>query len=191
MNVTAADAPRRIPSEIVSSKSEIQNGGLMNDTWNSILWGQFGAAIDMLERAILACPEALWSDRSREPEFWYMAYHALFFLDYYLSESVEDFMPPAPFTLDELSEDGILPDRAYTKAELLAYLEHGREKCRPVLAALPEAALQQRCAFDWLDLSVAEMHLYNLRHVQHHAAQLNTLLRVHGAAAPGWVRKAR
>ena len=33
-------------------------------------------------------------------EFWYVVYHALFWLDLYLSGAVEGFAPPAPFTLD-------------------------------------------------------------------------------------------
>jgi hypothetical protein len=36
------------------------------------------------------------------------------------------------------------------------------------------------------------MLLYNLRHVQHHAAQLNLILRqVTNSAAPAWVRRAK
>ena len=37
----------------------------MDTTWNPPLWQQLGAAIDMLENALLACPDELWSDRSR------------------------------------------------------------------------------------------------------------------------------
>ena len=68
-----------------------------------IVWRQFGAAIEMLGNAIRACPDEIWSDRSRRPEFWYVAFHTLFFLDLYLSDSVDGFAPPAPFTLDERS----------------------------------------------------------------------------------------
>jgi len=59
----------------------------MDTTWKTIIWQQFGAAIDMLENAMIACPEKLWSDRSKQPEFWYTAYHALFWLDCYLSDT--------------------------------------------------------------------------------------------------------
>ena len=72
----------------------------MDTTWRAILWQQFGAAIDMLGNAMEACPDELWSDRSQQPELWYMAYHTLFWLDLYLYGSVEGFVPPAPFTLD-------------------------------------------------------------------------------------------
>lgn len=43
----------------------------MDATSRDILWGQFGAAIDMLENAMRACPDELWGDRERQPEFWY------------------------------------------------------------------------------------------------------------------------
>jgi uncharacterized damage-inducible protein DinB len=162
---------------------------LMDEFWKTAVWQQFGAAIDMLQNAIEACPEAVWGDRSQTPEFWYTAFHTLFFIDLYLSESEVGFRPPPPFTLDEMDERGLLPDRVYTKGELLAYLAHGREKCRQTIAAMTEERAHQRCGFSWLDISVAESLLYNMRHVQHHAGQLNTLLRQRVNAAPRWVRK--
>ena len=158
-------------------------------TRNESLWGQFGAAIDMLDNAIQACPNSLWIDPSRRPQFWYLAYHTLFFLDYYSSGRDRDFRPPAPFTLGELDPAGVMPDRAYSREELERYLEHGRAQSAAEIAALTEARALERCAFERLDLSVYELVLYNLRHVQHHAAQLNLILRQAVDAAPGWVRK--
>lgn len=161
----------------------------MDEAWKTILWQQFGAAIDMLENAINACPEDVWGDRTVRPEFWYVAFHTLFFLDLYLSESDVGFHPPPPFTLDEMDERGLLPDRVYAREELRAYLHHGREKCRATIGRLTDELLHARCGFEWLDLSVMEMHLYNMRHVQHHAGQLHMLLRQRLNAAPRWVRK--
>ena len=82
-------------------------------TFRAGLQQQFGAAIDMLENALLACPDELWADRSKQPEFWYLVYHTLFWLDLYLSDSAEGFAPPAPFTLGELDPAGPLPERVY------------------------------------------------------------------------------
>ena len=161
----------------------------MDATMKTIIWKQFGASIDMLENAIRACPEALWSDRSQRPEFWYVAFHTLFYLDLYLSESDAGFAPPAPFTLDEMDERGLLPERVYTKQELQNYLEHGREKCRGTIASMTDEKANRRCGFEWLDISVAEVLLYNMRHVQHHAGQLNLVLRQKIDSAPRWVRK--
>lgn len=163
----------------------------MDATWRAILWQQFGAAIDMLENAMLACPDELWSDRSQRPEFWYVAFHTLFFLDLCLSDSDQGFTPPAPFTLDEMDPAGVLPKRPYTKDELSNYLKHGRSKCRARIEALTDEKARSRCAFSWVDLSVAESLLYNMRHVQHHAAQLNLILRQKTDSAPRWVKKAK
>jgi hypothetical protein len=160
----------------------------MDEQWKTTVWRQFGAAIDMLENAMKACPEALWGDRSQKPEFWYVAFHTLFFLDLYLSESEVGFLPPAPFTLDEMDERGLMPERVYVKEELQKYLEHGRAKCRSTIAGMTGERARQRCGFSWLDLSGEEMLLYNMRHVQHHAGQLHLILRQKTDAAPRWVR---
>jgi DinB family protein len=170
----------------------------MDKTWSAGIWRQFGAAIDMLENALRACPDELWRERLYDEhaarpefaEFWYVAYHALFWLDFYLSDSAEGFAPPAPFTLSEL-EAGLLPERVYTKAELQTYLEHGRKKCRSRLETLADLLGPQRIRPDWPDMSVAELLLYNMRHIQEHAAQLNLFLGQKVGSAPGWVAKAR
>jgi hypothetical protein len=163
----------------------------VNTTWRAIIWSQFGAAIDMLENALLACPDELWSDRSQRPEFWYVVYHTLFWLDLYLSGSVEQFAPPAPFTLEELDPAGVLPERPYAKHELKAYLEHGRNKCRATIEALTDEKARQRCGFQWIDVSFGELLLYNMRHVQDHAAQLHLILGQTIGSAPDWVAKAK
>ena len=164
----------------------------MNDTfWQETVWSQFGAAIDALENAIHACPDDLWDDRTQRAEFWYMVSHTLFWLDYYLSESFEDFVPPEPFGMEEMDPAGAMPPRPYTKAELQSYLEHGRAKCRARLIGLTDTEASRRIEFGKRDLSVAELLLYNMRHVQHHSAQLNFILREETDSAPRWTFKAK
>ena len=124
----------------------------MDANWRSSLWQQFGAAIDMLGNAVAACPDELWRVRlwddaelPESAEFWYIVYHTLFWLDLYLSGAVEGFAPPAPFNLDELDPAGVLPERVYAKDELLAYLEHDRNKCRATIDALTDEQAARRC----------------------------------------------
>ncbi len=163
--------------------------------WKESLWGQFGAAIDMVENAMAACPEELFSDRTKRPEFWYMAYHTLFWMDLYLADSVEDFTPAAfdTFGKAELLPEDEAPDfeRPYTRAELQAYLESGREKVRTAIENLTRERAQEKCGFEWVDTNVLELFLYNMRHVQHHAAQMNFVLRQMTNSAPAWVKKTR
>ena len=104
-----------------------------------LLWQQFGAAIDMLENAIVACPDQVWTTNQREFDFWYNAFHTIFWLDFYLSDSRESFVPTQPYGVTEFDPSGLLPERVFTRTELLAYLEQAREKCRQRIQSTPRA----------------------------------------------------
>lgn len=164
---------------------------LIESALKTSLWHQFGAAIDMLESAIIACPDDLWHFRSQQQEFWYMAYHCLFWLDLYLTGSVEGFTPPAPFDLRELDPEGLLPDHEPTKDELLNYVTHCRKKCRATIESLTEEKARQICKFPWGELGYLELLLDNMRHVQGHAAELLWILGEKTGSAPGWVSKTK
>lgn len=152
----------------------------------TLIWPQFGAAIDTLEQALQAVPDYLWASDRRFP---YMLYHALFFTDLYLSESRDGFAPPAPFTWNELNFEPPTYE-PYTKAQLQTYLDFCRAKAQKALKDLSLAGALARCKFPRIDGTVVECYLYNMRHVQHHAAQLNLLLRQTTGCSPGWVFKA-
>ncbi len=159
----------------------------MDPLWRTALERQLGGALAMLENALRACPEDLWGDRARQPEFWYSVYHTLFFLDLHLSGTAEGFAPPPPFNLDELDPRGLLPDRVYGKDEMQRYLDHCRTKLHAVVGALTDEGARRPCAYPWGEVSFAEVLVYATRHVQHHAAQLNLVLRHATGATPGWV----
>jgi len=159
--------------------------------WKAALWSQFGAAIDMLERAVRACPDDLWRGQGDAPGAWSIVHHALFWLDLYLAGSVEGFAPPPPFGLEELDPSGRLPERAYSKDELVAYLEHGRARCRRAIESLSDARATQRCRFGWGEVSYGELLIYNLRHVQDHAGELSSLIGQALGSGPGWVARTK
>jgi uncharacterized damage-inducible protein DinB len=165
----------------------------MDPLWRTALWQQFGAAIDMLENALVACPASLWRERvfraqtshPQPPEdaaFWSLTYHILFWLDVYLTGSHEGFAPPALFTLNALDPASVFPEQPYTKEELHAYLVHLRQKCQATIAELADEKAHHQVAFPWLGgqpMSFLELQLYNMRHVQEHAAQLSLFLGQH------------
>ncbi len=178
----------------------------MDPVWRNALWQQFGATIDMLENALLSCPSTHWngrlwsnySDHALPPEaaeFWYINYHTLFWLDLYLTGSLEGFAPPTPFTLDELDPAGVLPERPYTKGELHAYLVHVRKKCQTTIAEMTDENAHQQVAYPWIgvkSMSFLELLLYNMRHVQEHGAQLNMFLGQNAIdVASDWVPRAK
>lgn len=156
----------------------------MNQMIKETLWRQFGASIEMLENAIQLCPAEYWDTKNK---FWYISYHCLFWLDYYLTLKPADFSPPAPYTLSEFDPFGAMPDRTYSKEEMLSYLEHSRKKCFKLISGLTDGLANSRWINDYKNYSVFEILLYNMRHVQHHTAQLNLLLRQEIDNAPQWV----
>ncbi len=168
---------------------------------NEMLWRQFGAAIDSLGVALRACPDELWKKRLWEGQpgqwtaagfstFWYLGYHALFWLDLYLTGAEEGFAPPAPFDLVEMEAGEILP-RTYTREELLGYLEHCRQRSQEIIRGLSKAQADRICRFAWGELSYAELQLYSLRHVQEHAAQLGMFLGQQAGKPTSWISRAQ
>ena len=180
----------------------------METAWSNALWPQFGAAIDALEGALMACPDALWTERlwpespppefpPRFAEFWYVTFHTLVWLDLYLSGvPEEEFAPPAPFVQGVLDTVETQPERPYTKEELRAYLASLREKCRATLAALTDEQAHRPVTYPWSrgqPISYLELLLYNMRHVQEHTAHLSLFLGQHGVpgAKLDWAARAK
>jgi uncharacterized damage-inducible protein DinB len=185
------------------SHNKHHSGGNMDNRWSAALWQQFGAAIDMLENALQACPPEIWEKRlwvatpEISAEFWYITFHTLHWLDLYLSGSTEGFAPPSPFNE---RKPGTYPTRPYTKDELQAYLTYTRQKCRTTIVALTDETAARPFAFPWQPgnpISFFELLLYTMRHVQEHAAQLSLFLGQtatdHDAidAALDWVPRAK
>ncbi len=169
----------------------------MIDQIKRSLWSQFGASMDMLENVLQLCPDTYFeSDR----KFFHLAFHSIIFLDYYLTIPPKDFSPVLSFTIkdpNELPDEAIgdvFPDRLYSKKELIAYLSFCRQKCRQLISSLTEEQLGQRFVEegekDAMDFSLMEILLYNMRHVQHHVAQLNWMLRNEIDEATAWVFRA-
>lgn len=180
----------------------------MDEASRSALWRQFGAAIDMFGIALEACPDSLWTERiwPEEPpewfprsfaEFWYVGYHTLVWLDLYMSGLPEDqFKPPPPFLAGEVDSPQTTPERPYSKEQLLEYLAALRRRCRDTLLALTAEEAARRVEYPWSEgepVTYLELLLYNLRHVQGHAAQMSLFLGQHNV--PGrdddWVTRAR
>ena len=168
----------------------------MDNFLNDLIWRQFGAAIDMLENTLHACPDSLWDEHLWHdpdgPEYgkvWVIFSHTLYYLDRYLSGNDPDFAAPPPFTRDATKIDGVLPHQPYTRAELQGYLDHCRAKCEATLTAMTGERARERQVFRWMEPSFAELQLYNMRHVQEHTAQISLLIGRSGAEAPDWVSR--
>ena len=177
----------------------------MNNILQDTLWKNFAAEIDMLTAVISICPNEIWEN---EKQFYYMAYHTVVFLDYYLSNPVRDFKPLLPYSLGDPDHlpagaiDDVFPNELYSKKQMLDYLAAIRLKCKNSIhlsatenfsskwIEANEIAMHGLCPPFVTNYSVLEILLYNLRHVQHHTAQLNLLLRQKANIAADWISQA-
>lgn len=160
--------------------------------YRTFVWNQYGAALDMLEDAIRLCPDRLWTmslwqddEDARYGQFWFVAYHTLFWSDLYFTGKSEGFLPPPPFVR------GRLPEQPYSREQVLSYLSQCRQTCRATLAALTDERSQEKCVFSWMEPSFLELQLYAMRHVQEHAGQLSLVLGQQGVTGFDWVAIAR
>ena len=154
----------------------------MIDYVRQILSGQFEAALCMLNQCVGACPAGQWEERIANGTFRWAAYHTLFFTDYYLSPSEHDF---APRELHARGGDEREPVacRGLEKDETLAYLATVHRKAVETVAVETPDSLARPSGFSWLPFSRGELHLYSIRHVQHHAGQMSAFLRRAGGEA--------
>jgi hypothetical protein len=157
------------------------------------LTGQFHAGLAMLRQAIERFPEGAFAGDGDTPPPWHLAYHALFFTHLYLQPDEAAFRPWERHR-EEYQFLGALPwpphrppriGEPYTRAEVLEYLG--------VVDGMVGAALGRldldapACGFWWYDLPKLDHVLMNLRHLQHHTAQVVARLRRAAGAGVDWV----
>ncbi len=156
----------------------------MEPAWKTMIGRQLEASINMFGDVLKQCPDDLWTSNlwldadmpAGLSDFWYVAYHTLFWLDLYLGGEVEGFQPPKPFDLLELDPSGLIPGRIYMREELLNYMQHCLEKCNNIVNGLTDEQANRLCKFSWGKITFAELLLDNIRHVQEHGAQLRMFL---------------
>jgi hypothetical protein len=177
----------------------------------STLAREFDDAIDVLENALRNCPDDLWAaslwevkrtdpwiwPSKGEPEpgrtdetiqvfsaVWMVAYHCLFYLDFYVTTDMSSFRTPeyirGGVEEDPINEYGTarFPDAVYPRELLLRYLDHGRRRVHDVLASVTEEDLAKTCppGHPWHGTSLADLLQVNLRHVREHGGQIAALV---------------
>ncbi len=167
----------------------------------------FDDAIDRLESALRACPDDLWGasvwevkrtdpwiwPMNGEPEpgrtdetiqifsaIWVVAYHCLFYLDFYVTTNMASFETPdyirGGVEEDPINEFGTakFPDPVYPRELLLRYLDYGRDRARDVISSLTPEQLAERCPphHPHAGKTLRELLDVNLSHIREHGGQI-------------------
>ena len=161
----------------------------------SVLKSQYHAALAMLREAVERCPAEVWTNTAHKNAFWQVAYHTLFYTHLYLQRDRQSFRPWAQHQFTVQHEDGItgeadpksalpLIPSAYTQTQVLEYWEFCDRMVDEAVDALDLDSPQS--GFPWHKMSKLEHQLVNIRHLQHHAAQLADRLRAASDIGVRW-----
>lgn len=166
----------------------------MLENFQKLIQNQYEAAFRTLKHCIDKCSDEAWSKPVCNHQFSQAVFHGLFFADLYLGENPEVVSDQgfhreyaAVFAGYEEMESGP-PKKTYDREFIGLYLAHCRDKARSAIAGFTEGTLKADSGFHWIKGSAAEVHIYNIRHIQHHAAQLSLRLRLDSDADVPWVR---
>jgi hypothetical protein len=144
----------------------------------TMLTGQFEAALSMMDHCIRACPPEHWEGKVANRTFRWVAYHTLFWVDMYLSPGDEDAFALRDFHFRGGDErDDAADNPGLSKDETIAYVQICRQKMLETLAAETAESLQGPGGFPYRPKTRGELHVYNVRHAQHHTGQLSAYLR--------------
>src|SRR4051794_35439402 len=149
---------------------------LMTTYLNQILTTQYEAALAMLKQCVAACPAEHFEGKVATGTFRWVAYHTLFFTDLYLTRDEQSFQRRDLHARggDELGDQ---MTQGLSQPETLEYLAICRQKAIDTLAAEKPESFAGPCGFSWRRFSRGELHVYNIRHIQHHTGQLSAFLR--------------
>jgi len=166
---------------------------MMAETLKQLLASQFAASLSTLGHCVAKCPEPAWNARVARYPFCQTAFHTLFYADFYLGPDEESFRRqafhaanPALFGDYEQWEDRE-PVSLYERPQMAAYLEFCRGKAAATIQSETEETLCAPAKFPRRNFSRAELHVYNIRHIQHHAAQLILRLRLDSDVDVPWI----
>lgn len=166
-------------------------------TLRSVLKSQYHASLAMLRETLERCPDDLWSSTQYVNAFWQVAYHTLFFAHVYLQPNEAAFERWEHHQTGVQHEDGIpgeadpnstlpLIPQPYMRAQVLEYWSFCDRMVDVAVDALN--LLDPSSGFDWYDrVSKFEHQLINIRHIQHHTAQLSDRLRSAAGIGISWV----
>jgi hypothetical protein len=151
----------------------------------AVLLGQYEAALAMLNECIAECPDGHWDGVIAASTMRQIAYHTLFFADLYLTAREEE------FELRELhghggDERGPELSPGLGRGETLEYVRVCRRKVHESLAAETAETLQGASGHQRRNFSRGELHIYNIRHIQHHAGAMAAYLRRVDPALRDW-----
>ena len=159
------------------------------------LIAQYKAALATLGQAIERCPETEWHEAHGDYPFSQVVFHTLIFTDLYL-EGERGALEDQPFHQEhrEFFRDyeelqPVEPTQLYDRSGCEEYLAFCTDKCERMVGSETDESLFGPSGFERRPPTRLELHIYNIRHIQHHAAQLGLRLQPITGRELDWVKR--
>jgi hypothetical protein len=166
----------------------------MLDIFRILIANQYEAALCTLNACVDKCPQAAWNGPVVNIKFCQVTFHTLFYADYYLGVTEDPFRQQefhrkhAGVFRDYEELEPHAPVNLYEKAWIQVYVEFCRQKAVSVARSETAESLAAPAGFPRKPFTRAELHMYNIRHIQHHSAQLSMRLRLDSQIDVPWFR---
>lgn len=180
----------------------IERGHPSDALLRTALKNQYHANLAMLRNALEACPAELWDHAAHRNPFWRVAYHTLFYTDFYLQPRADDFQPwarhqhevqymdqHAPAPSEAAGAAPGAPFTPYSRQDLLEYWKVCDALVDDAVDALDLGSAES--GFDWYPISKIEHQFVNLRHLAHHTGQLIDRVRAASDVGVQWFGRRR
>jgi len=161
----------------------------------TVLESQALASLAMLKACIGECPRDQFHERHGDYPFSQVAFHALFYCDFYFSESEEEFKKQ-PFhrshaeLFEGYEELEYRPARnTYEFEFLMEYAGHCARKIGEELPRFTDERLAESAKVKTNGISRLELVVDSIRHTQHHAAQLGLRVQLLTGKETAWVER--
>ncbi len=166
---------------------------MYKNTIADILASQYKASLGMLRQTLEKVPEEQWNTDEYNIPNWQIAYHVLWGTRFYLRANPETYRP-----FDEAIEgaeslcgsqdwenpdEGVKLEGIHTKDELFSFINNIEKNLLQKIGSLP---LDGNSGFEWYPYSRLELHINNIRHIQHHTAQIIERLKSKGITGFHW-----
>ncbi|NND07107.1 MAG: hypothetical protein HKN87_12075 [Saprospiraceae bacterium] len=148
---------------------------------------QYLSSLQMLHNIIEITPDNLWNNKNHISRSWQVAYHALYYYRLYICQDLQQHVP---WEKHKEGAQDLHPNKEslspYAREQLLTLIRLCIANLDSDLSQLDLSAAQS--GFPWYKISKLEHQLVNLRHLQHHVAQLQDRLRNEKQMGIGWIR---
>ena len=157
----------------------------MNPSITDVCKKQFFMSFEMLAKLPEYCPDELWYKKKSGVAFWYILYHVLSGVRYWMRLKPGELRNPFPGKnlYPDFEKE---PEQTLSKEEINQYIESVKIACEDFFNIMTNTQLQDK-SFLTDSFTNLDIILLLMRHIQYHVGQCNTILKENNQKTVAWI----